>query len=203
MGFLKQARKKQCDEAAEFTQLARNDFGQLAEGAVIFPPFRCEHPEHMFFGQVVISANGWMGAVTEYAGTSYSPRLEVANGTSFGRGIHLFCCARMVIGQNVMIADNVYISDNLHGFENINLPPAQQPLYVPGPVSIGDATWIGERACILPNVTIGCHCVIGAGSVVTKSVPDFCVAAGVPARVIRRYDMERKCWVKNDQKKRI
>jgi len=200
MGFLEQEWNKKCQEALAFTRLACGDFGRLDEGAVIYPPFRCEHPEHMFFGKVAIYANGWMGAVTTYAGASYSPRLEVGDGTSFGRGIHLFCATRMVIGKNVMIADNVYITDNLHGFEDIQAPPSQQPLTVPGPVHIGDATWIGERVCILPNVTIGRHCVIGAGAVVTKSIPDFCVAAGVPARVIRYYDTQRKSWVRGAKK---
>ena len=196
MGFLQQEWSRQCAEARDFTQKARGDFGRLAEGSVIFPAFRCGNPQCMFFGRVTISASGWMGAVTEYAGVSHTPRLDVGDGTTFGRGIHLFCCMRMAIGQNVMIADHVYITDNLHGFEDINVSPAKQPLKVPGPVSIGDDTWIGERACILPNVTIGRHCVIGSAAVVTKSIPDYCVVAGIPARVVKRYDFDRQAWVR-------
>jgi len=150
----------------------------------------------MFFGRVAIYSNGWMGAVTGYAGVPHTPRLDVGDGTSFGRGIHLFCCTHMTIGQNVMIADHVYISDNLHGFEDLNVPSSKQPLKVPGPVSIGDDTWIGERACILPNVAIGRHCVVGAAAVVTKSIPDYCVVAGIPARIIKRYDFDRQAWVR-------
>ncbi len=193
--FLKQYWKDQCQDAVKFTNLARDDFGQLAEGSLIFPPFRCENPAAMFFGRVAIYANGWMGAVEKYAGAEFNPRLEIGDGTRIGRGVHLFCCLHMVIGRNVLIADNVYISDNLHGYENIDLPPSKQPLITPGPVSIGDETWIGERVCVLPNVAIGKHCVIGAAAVVKKDIPDYCVAAGVPAKIIKRYDFDGQAWV--------
>ena len=196
MGFLNEVWKKRCEEANEFTRQARGDFGRLAEGATIFPPFQCENPQCMFLGRVGIQSNGWMGAVIKYAGASYSPRLEIGDGTGIGPGFHLFCCTHMTIGQNVMIAPYVYITDNLHGFEDIHVPPSQQPLKVPGPVSIGDWTWIGERACILPNVSIGKHCVIGSAAVVTKSIPDYCVVAGIPARIIKRYDPDQKAWVR-------
>lgn len=95
-----------------------------------------------------------------------------------------------------MIADHVYITDNLHGYEDINIPPVDQPLKVPGPVIIGDQTWIGERACILPNVKIGRHYVIGSNAVVTKDVPDYSVPAGIPARVIKHYDFKKNVWVR-------
>jgi len=200
MSFLKDEWNKRCEEAKEFARQARGDFGRLAEDSEIFPPFRCGNPQCMFFGRVSISSHGWMGAVTQYAGATHSPRLEVGDGTYFGHGIHLFCCLTMTIGKNVMIADHVYITDNLHGYEDIDMPPAAQPLKVPGPVSIGDDTWIGERACILPNVSIGKHCVIGAAAVVTKNIPDYCVVVGTPARIIKRYDFDAKDWRKTNDK---
>jgi len=196
MTFFENTWKKQHRAAKAFTQKARGDFGYLAPEALIFPPLRCHGAEYMFFGRITILENGWIGAVAEYAGQVYTPRLEVGDDTSFGHGIHLFCATRMRIGAHVMIADHVYISDNLHGFEDINTPPAMQPLVVPGPVTIGDDTWIGERACILPNVTIGRHCVVGSSAVVTHSIPDYSVVAGIPARVIRYYDPGRKAWIK-------
>ena len=59
---------------------------------------------------------------------------------------------------------------------------------------IGDDSWIGENVCII-GASIGRHCVIGANAVVTKEIPDYCVAVGNPARVIKRYDFEQKDWV--------
>lgn len=59
---------------------------------------------------------------------------------------------------------------------------------------IGDGTWIGEKVCILSNVSIGEKCIIGAGSVVTKSVPDYCVAVGNPAKVVKYWDDDKTEW---------
>lgn len=63
-----------------------------------------------------------------------------------------------------------------------------------GGVSIGDETWIGTGVVIAGTVTIGKHCVIGANSVVTKDIPDYCVAAGNPCKIIKRYSFETKQW---------
>lgn len=75
------------------------------------------------------------------------------------------------------------------------LPYMRQPLESK-PVSIGDGCWIGEKVCILPGVTIGKKCIIGAGSVVIKSIPDYSIAAGNPAKVIKQYNFENHNWEK-------
>lgn len=66
------------------------------------------------------------------------------------------------------------------------IPPGDRSLYSKGPVIIGDNVWVGAGSCILPNVTIGNNCIIGANSVVTKSFPDNCVIAGNPAKIIKQ-----------------
>ncbi len=63
-------------------------------------------------------------------------------------------------------------------------------------MEIGDGTWIGTNAVIVGNVRIGKNCVIGANSVVTKDIPDYCVAVGIPCKVIKRYSLETQNWVK-------
>lgn len=64
-------------------------------------------------------------------------------------------------------------------------------------VIISDGTWIGTNAVIVGNVKIGKNCVIGANSVVTKDIPDYCIAAGIPARIIKRYNIETHSWERN------
>lgn len=89
----------------------------------------------------------------------------------------------MLFGKDVMI------SDNSHGAVDGTEPdtlPHKRKLFSKGPVSIGDNVWIGDKAVILPNVTIGTGAVIGAGSVVTKDIPAYCVACGKPASIIRK-----------------
>lgn len=100
------------------------------------------------------------------------------------------------IGSNVLIASNVMITS-----ENHQINPeekrsyGQQPL-VTKDVVVSDGCWIGEKAIILPGVHIGKKSVIGAGSVVTHSIPDFSIAVGNPAKVIKIYDFEKHEWVK-------
>ena len=94
----------------------------------------------------------------------------------------------------MLIAPEVFITDHNHGMNpEIKEGYAKQELVVK-PVRIGDGTWIGQRVCILPGVTVGKHCIIGAGSVCTRSIPDYCIAVGVPAQVIKRWDTSEKQW---------
>lgn len=101
---------------------------------------------------------------------------------------------RIDIGSNVLIASNVQIytathSTNVHERMVENWSEGQEICRTYAlPVRIEDGAWIGGGAIILPGVTIGRNCVIGAGSVVTRSIPDNCVAVGNPCRVIKRID---------------
>ncbi len=70
----------------------------------------------------------------------------------------------------------------------------RQGIRPPMPVSIGDRSWLGQNVCVLPGASIGEHCVIGANSVVTSPIPDFSVAVGAPARVIKRYNGKTGGW---------
>jgi acetyltransferase-like isoleucine patch superfamily enzyme len=108
--------------------------------------------------------------------------------------VHMIACQHMTIGKNVVFADGVYVTDNLHGYEDTNNPIFSSDLVSPGPVAIEDEAWIGEHACVMPNVTIGRHAVVGANAVVTKNIPPFSVAVGVPARVIRQYSKKTGRW---------
>jgi acetyltransferase-like isoleucine patch superfamily enzyme len=109
-------------------------------------------------------------------------------------GANISAAHKIVIGEYVLLARNVYISDHAHAFENIHVPIMRQGINGIAPVSIGPSTWLGQNVVVLPGVTIGQHCVIGANSVVNASVPDFCVAVGAPARVVKRYNSNARRW---------
>lgn len=89
------------------------------------------------------------------------------------------------IGNDVWTGHHVYVTDQNHGYEDPSRPISLQT-QPERAVRIGDGSWIGHGAVILPGVTIGRHVVVGANSVVTSDVPDFSVAVGSPARVIRQ-----------------
>jgi acetyltransferase-like isoleucine patch superfamily enzyme len=107
-------------------------------------------------------------------------------------------CNRIVIEENVGISPNVMIIDNSRKPGDIIRPSKEQELEI-GTVHIGADSWIAYGACVLPNVTIGKHCIIGALSVVNSDIPPYSVAVGSPAKVVKRYDFDRKEWVKWDE----
>ena len=113
-----------------------------------------------------------------------------------GRGSGIVGHFSIEIGNDVWTGHHGYITDQNHGYEDVTRPISQQS-QPERPVVIGDGSWLGHGAVVLPGVTIGKHVVIGANSVVTKDIPDFSVAVGSPARVIRQYD-ETLGWVNVD-----
>jgi virginiamycin A acetyltransferase len=108
-------------------------------------------------------------------------------GSQLGRGVYLgsFCSLGLVtLEDDVLVGSHVSILSGCrqHGIEQVEIPVRKQA-GVTEHITIGEGTWIGERSVVMAN--IGRHCVIGAGSVVTQAIPDFSVAVGVPARVLK------------------
>jgi acetyltransferase-like isoleucine patch superfamily enzyme len=113
-----------------------------------------------------------------------SAKLTLGNSVFIGKGAQLDVAGEMWIGNNVLIAPGVFVTDHHHGMA-LGRPMMEQS-GVTLPVVIGNDVWIGARAVILPGVSLGEGSVVGAGSVVTKSVAPRHVVAGVPARVLRQ-----------------
>jgi acetyltransferase-like isoleucine patch superfamily enzyme len=135
-----------------------------------------------------VAHNLRLEAITNYMGEKFTPTIYIGNNVSIESNCHIGAINKIVIEDGVMIASNVYISDHFHGHiikEELTCPPAERLLSSKGPVIISKNVWIGDSVCILPNVTIGENTIIGANSVVTKSVPPNSVVAGVPATIIR------------------
>lgn len=117
-----------------------------------------------------------------------------------GNNVHIGPYNRFASAYNVVIEDDVlfaayvHITDHSHEYRNIEYPVHKQGIFSNGSVHIGEGSWIGIKAEILSGVTIGKHCVIGVGAVVTKDVPDYSVVAGVPARIIKKYNLSTNTW---------
>jgi maltose O-acetyltransferase len=141
-------------------------FGKIGDNVNIDTPFYCDYGKHIFIGNNVI--------------------------------ININCtfvdCNKIEIGNNVLIASNVQIYTATHSTDVserlvANWHPGSGLPYFRTyalPVRIEDNVWIGGGAIILPGVTIGKNSVIGAGSVVTKPIPENCVAVGNPCRILRK-----------------
>jgi acetyltransferase-like isoleucine patch superfamily enzyme len=93
--------------------------------------------------------------------------------------------ANIIIEDNVMMGAGVHFYVNNHKYDDINCPIIEQGYYPSKDILVKEGSWIGANAILLPGVVIGKNSVVGAGSIVTKSVPDFCLVTGNPARVIK------------------
>lgn len=120
---------------------------------------------------------------------SESPIIKIGDNCHFGSFSHITAINSITIGDNVLTGSYVLISDNSHGdsqADTLTISPLKRPLVSSGSVLIGSNVWIGDKVCILPNVKIGQCSIIGAGSIVTHDIPEYSVAAGNPARVIKK-----------------
>lgn len=124
------------------------------------------------------------------------PRLSIGNHVSCTESCHIDCAGQMVIEDYVLMAPRIFITDSNHGMDPLDPKGyARQPLDIKN-VRICEGVWLGDGVKVMPGVTIGAHSIIGAGSVVTRDIPEYSVAAGAPARVIKRWDFEQSEWVR-------
>ena len=115
-----------------------------------------------------------------------APVLRIGDRCVIGRGSHIIAHQSVQIGADVFTGPYVYITDQNHGYLDLDVPIGRQ-FPVNSPVSIGAGSWLGAGAIVLPGACIGRNVVVAGGSVVRGVVPDHCVVAGVPARVVRSY----------------
>lgn len=181
--------------ALAFTTLIRGCFHSFGCGSRVEPPFRFAGLRDVAIGpQVYVAPNCWINVVGP-ARADRSPKLTIGPGCAIGMGATLTASWSVTLGSRVLLARNVYVSDHGHEYREVDRAIMEQGVTEPRAVAIGDDTWLGQNACILPGVRIGRHCVVGANAVVTRDVPDFTVVAGVPAVVIRAYDATARAWV--------
>jgi acetyltransferase-like isoleucine patch superfamily enzyme len=112
------------------------------------------------------------------------PVISIGDRCLIGKGSGIVGHLEIVIGDDVWTGHHVYITDQNHGYADLELPVSQQ-IMPERPVRVGDGSWLGHGTVVLPGADIGAHVVIGANSVVTGRIPDYTIAAGAPARVIR------------------
>jgi acetyltransferase-like isoleucine patch superfamily enzyme len=114
------------------------------------------------------------------------PVLRIGDGCVIGRGSHIIAHHSIDIGDDVYTGPYVYITDQNHSYADPDLPIGSQ-WPVNTAVRVGSGSWLGTGAIILPGARIGRNVVVAAGAVVRGEVPDRCVVAGIPARVVREY----------------
>jgi acetyltransferase-like isoleucine patch superfamily enzyme len=122
--------------------------------------------------------------------------LTLGNDVIISENCYISACNSIIIEENVGISPNVMIIDSTRKPGDIHRPSKEEDLTEGGYVKIEADSWVAYSACILPNVTIGRHAIIGALSVVNCDIPPYSLAVGSPAKVVKRYDFSKKVWVK-------
>jgi acetyltransferase-like isoleucine patch superfamily enzyme len=161
-------------------------FASYGAGSVIVPPARIGSPECITIGDnVTIHENVWL-EVKRRPGAP-APRLTIGSRTMLNRFVKIVCLGEVTLEEGALLADRAYVSDVDYLPGDADTHPDDRPLTAPAPVLIRSGAMVGVGAIVKPGVTIGRLAYIAAGAVVSSDVPDFCLAAGSPARVVRRF----------------
>lgn len=125
------------------------------------------------------------------------PMIIFGDGTSINRRSLIAAVNEIVFGDYVLTAPGVYVADASHEFRHVGVPITMQGLQESkGRLEVASHSWIGMNAALVGNIRIGKGSVIGSNAVVNRSIPDYCVAVGQPARVVRAYDARSDDWVR-------
>jgi acetyltransferase-like isoleucine patch superfamily enzyme len=177
-------------------------FGSFGVGAKIRPPFRILNPHRIFIGDYVsIREECYLHAYEDLTKLHafvddrfkgdfdlsqyrYDSRIVIDREVQAGRNFFISCTNCVEIGRNVTISERVFIGDNNHSFSHPEVPIMQQPNKVGTPIYVGDGSWIGAGASLLPGTRLGRNNVVGTLSVVRGEFPDHAVIGPEPAKVL-------------------
>lgn len=172
-----------------FSLTARGSFGHFGRRSVIQLPVRLSGEARISVGDdVFVGAGSWLQVLGDSNDDGIA--IEIGSGTSIAGSCVFSAASRIRLGRSVLLARNVYIADHMHAYEDVGVPVLDQGVTRIAPVEIGDGAWLGQNVVIAPGVRVGRGAVVGANSVVRDDVPDFAVAVGAPARVVRQLDAD-------------
>lgn len=168
-------------------------FLEIGKNSSIIKPLKLDNPWYIIIGdKVIINKFSWLFCLENDLD---KPKIIIENGTQIGHFAHIVSMEKVHIGKNVLIADRVYISDNNHNYENIKIPIMNQGIIFKRSVYIGDGSWIGENVSIV-GAKIGRNSIIGSNSVVLSDIPEYSIAVGSPAKVIKKFCFETNAWIR-------
>ena len=180
-----------------YTYITKKQFKKFGHHSVIKPFLNTNNQSYISIGNYVNIGSFCRIAVSTRFGryrcqSQRKTRIKIGNHVDIGNNTFISANNNVHIANNVIISAYVFITDHDHKNNHPGQSPFHQPLSENGHVIIKDNVLIGTKASILKNVTIGQGATIGANSVVTKDVPPNTVVAGNPAKIIKRYDKNKK-----------
>lgn len=163
-----------------------HQFGHIGKGSAFYPFGMLAGAENVSIGDRTKIRYGCRLETVRH-GQSWTPRIDIGSDVNIEQNVHIVCQDRIVIGDRVSIAGHCAIVDVTHPYQvSDRVKMGSMIVSERSSVEIGEGTFIGFGTIILPSVRIGRHCLIGAGSIVTRDIPDYSIAAGAPARVLRQ-----------------
>lgn len=161
-------------------------FGSFGKTSLLSRPIALTKPQHIHIGEKVsVRPGARLEVIVLHARNP--PELRIGNNVGIEQNVHIVCHHRVIIEDDVSVTANCSIVDTTHPFDDLpyDTKVGSQIQDDDGFVEIGKGSFLGIGSVVLPNVRIGKGCVIGAHSVVTRDIPDYSVAVGAPAVVIR------------------
>lgn len=175
-------------------------FGKIGINSYVPFPHNVIGAKHIYIGdRLNIGKYSYLHAIESYGDQFFQPKILLGNDVYIGPKCYIAGVSLIHIQDGCVLSEEVYISDVAHGLDPKGGLIMKQPLISKGPVLIGKGCFIGLRAAIMPGVELGSHCVVATGAVVTRSFPDYCMLAGNPARLVKKYDPESGHWIKVSQ----
>jgi acetyltransferase-like isoleucine patch superfamily enzyme len=151
-------------------------------------PIRLHGERRIAIGDGVFLGSGcWLQALPD--GENQTVAITIGNGASIAGSCVISAVRSVLLEEQVLLARNVYISDHIHEYRDTSLPILSQGVTKIEPVRIKRGAWLGQNVVICPGVTVGRGAVVGANSVVNADIPDFSVAVGSPARVVKKIEV--------------
>lgn len=176
-----------------YTLWIRNFVGHLGKKSKICYPCSLQGggQKNISIGDnTTIQSTSILGCWTKYGKQDFpNASITIGNHCSIGEYNHITACNKITIGNGLLTGRYVIISDNSHGGlsgEEANIQPSLRDLKSKGEVVIGNNVWLGDKVAVLSGVHIGNNVIVAANAVVTKDLPDNCIAAGLPAKIIKQ-----------------
>ena len=168
----------------------------FGERSYIHRPFSISGRDRVRIGKRTSIRSGLhIQAIKEYAGITYQPLIEIGDDVYIGSNAYFTAVNNISIGNGSVLSEQIYITDEFHGMDPDAGLIMMQPLTSKGPVVIGRSCFLGFRASIMPGVTLGDHCIVGANATVTHSFPAYSMIGGSPARLLKQYSPEFGTWL--------
>ena len=169
-----------------FSVAVSGSFASFGRQSVIQLPVRLSGEARIAVGAgVFVGAGSWLQVVGH---DSAEVAIEIGAGTAIAGACVISAASSVKVGEKVLMARNVYIADHSHAFDRPGVPVLDQGVTSVSPIEIGAGAWLGENVFVGPGVRIGPGAVVGANSVVLRDVPARTIAAGAPARPLRKID---------------